>query len=105
VPSFIFEDEEEMPRSFVYGTVRETPRTAIYVVRIVNDVIDETEAGEIAALMREKLLSRGEAATDVVVVQGGSKETLRLHGEAYSVSRVRAAMFNAAIAWQPIELD
>jgi len=66
---------------------------------------DEPEAAEIAALMRDKLLRRGETATDVVVVQGGSKETLRLHGDSYSVARMRAAMFNAAITWQPIELD
>jgi F420-0:gamma-glutamyl ligase-like protein len=93
-----------MPRSFVYGTVRDTRRTAIYVVRVKDDVIDPIEADEIAELMREKIQRRGEFAADVVVVQGDSKETLRLHGAAYSVSRVRAAMFNAAINWQPIEL-
>jgi hypothetical protein len=41
----------------------------------------------------------------VVVVKGDSKETLRLHGTPHYVGRVRAAMFNAAINWRPIELD
>ena len=93
-----------MKRSFVYGTVRETRRTAIYAIRLQEGVIDEAEAAEIAALMRDNLLRRGETATDVVVVQGGSKETLRLHGNSIRSTRVRTAMFNAAITWQPIEL-
>jgi len=33
-----------------------------------------------------------------------SKETPRLFGEPYAVSRVRAAMFHAVIRWQTIEL-
>lgn len=94
-----------MQRSYAYGTVRESRRTAIYVVRVKDDVIDDVEADAIAARMREKLLSRGESATDIVVVQGGPKETLRLHGTSYSVNRVRAAMFNAALSWTPLELD
>ena len=61
-----------MQRSYAYGTVRESPRTAIYVVRVKDDVIDDVEADAIAARMREKLLSRGESATDIVVVQGGA---------------------------------
>jgi hypothetical protein len=94
-----------MQRSFVYGTVRETHRTAIYVIRAKGDTLDFIEVDEIAERLREKMLSRGEVATDVVVVQGDSKETLRLHGTPYSVGRVRAAMFNAAISWRPIDLD
>ena len=94
-----------MQRSFVYGTVRETQRSAIYVIRVKDAAIDAIEAGEIAERMREKVLSRGETPTDVVVVQGDSKETLRLYGAPYSVNRVRAAMFNAAISWQKIELE
>ena len=94
-----------MQRSFVYGTVRETQRSAIYVIRVKDALIDAIEAGEIAERMREKVLSRGETATDVVVVQGDSKETLRLYGTSYSVNRVRTAMFNAAISWQKIELE
>jgi len=75
------------------------------VVRVKDDVIDDVEADAIAARMREKLLSRGESVTDIVVVQGGPKETLRLHGTPYSVNRVRAAMFNAALIWIPLELE
>ena len=94
-----------MMRSYVYGTVQDTPRTPIYAVRVKDGAIDPIEADEIAELMREKIQSRGEFAADVVVVQGDSKETLRLHGTPYSAGRVRAAMFNAAISWRPIELD
>jgi hypothetical protein len=36
---------------------------------------------------------------------GATLSILRLCGAPYSVGRVRAAMFNAAISWQPIELD
>ena len=94
-----------MPRSFVYGTVRDSQRTAIYVIRVKDEAIDSFEADEIAERMREKIQSRGDFAADVVVVAGDSKETLRLYGIPYSVGRVRTAMFNAAISWQPIELD
>jgi hypothetical protein len=41
----------------------------------------------------------------VVVVQGHVKETLRLHGEPYAVTRVRSAMFNAAMHWRDYVLD
>ena len=92
-------------RSYVYGTVQDTPRTPIYAVRVKDDAIDPIEVEEIAERMRQKLQSRGKFAADVVVVQGKSKETLRLHGTPHSVGRVRAAMFNAAISWRPIELD
>ena len=43
--------------------------------------------------------------SEVVVVQGYDKHTLRLYGLPYSVNRVRAAMFNAAIKWMPLALD
>jgi hypothetical protein len=94
-----------MQRHYSYGMVRETPRTAIYVVRVNDAVIEPDEAEDIADQMREKLMARGEIATDVVVVQGHDKDTLRLYGLPYSVNRVRTAMFNAAIKWKPIDLD
>ncbi len=40
-----------------------------------------------------------------MMVQGDTKETLRLFGIPYSVNRVRAAMFSAAIRWTPIDID
>jgi hypothetical protein len=40
-----------------------------------------------------------------VIVQGDSKETLRLFGETHAVGRVRAALFNAAVSWSPLQLD
>jgi hypothetical protein len=54
--------------------------------------------------MSEHLAHRGEPFAEVVVVQGDSKETLRLFGMPYSVNRVRAAMFNAAIRWITLDL-
>ncbi len=94
-----------MQQNYVFGTVRDTRRNAIYAIRVKDDTIDPIEADEIAELMREKVQSRGEYAADVVVVQGEGKETLRLYGAPHVVTRVRAAMFNAAIGWRPIELD
>jgi hypothetical protein len=101
----IFKGRQAMQRSYVFGTVRDTRRNAIYVIRVKDDVIDPIEADEIAERMREKIQSRGDFAADVVVVQGEAKETLRLYGAPYAVARVRSAMFNAAISWQPIALD
>jgi hypothetical protein len=89
---------------FSYGTVRESQRRAIYVVRVEDALLDLLEIEDVAQRMRDKLASRGEIAAEVVVVQGDRKETFRLFGNSYSVSRVRAAMFNAAISWTPIEL-
>ena len=94
-----------MERSYTYGMVRETRRTAIYVVRVNDAFIEPEEAADIADLMREMLMSRGELATDIVVVQGHDKDTLRVYGTPYSVNRVRTAMFNAALKWKPIDLD
>jgi hypothetical protein len=68
------------------------------------DGVGERAAADIAERMRDKIMSRGEIATDIVVVQGHDKETLRLHGALYSVNRVRSAIFNAAIKWNPIYL-
>ena len=87
-----------------YGTVRDSPRTVIYAVRIHDALLQPDETNEVASRMRERLAHRGETVAEVVVVQGGDQETLRLFGEAYSVSRVRAAMFNAAIHWAPLDL-
>ena len=93
-----------MLRHLSYATVRETPRQVIYAVRVHNEILDLPEIDQIAASMRERLAHRGELNADVVVVQGQGKETLRLFGTPYSVSRVRAAMFNAAVSWTPLDL-
>jgi len=94
-----------MSHRLSYGTVRESPRQAIYVVRVHGELLLPHEIDDIAARMRERLHSRGESSADVVVVQGDSRETFRLFGLPYSVGRVRAAMFNAAVNWTPIDLD
>ena len=94
-----------MARSYVYSRLRESPRSAIYAVRVQNEILDAGEIDYIAERMRDKVEAHGEIATDVVVVQGDRKETLRLYGTPYSVARVRAAMFNATLSWTPIELE
>jgi len=95
-----------VPQRLSYAAVPDGPRKVIHVVRVNDDILSMPEADEIAAKMRERMLSKhGEQAADVVVVLGHSKETLRLIGDSYAVTRVRTAMFNAAIRWQPIELD
>jgi translation initiation factor 1 (eIF-1/SUI1) len=93
-----------MSYQLVYGTVRESLRRAIYVVRVQNAALDPMQADDIAERMREWLQSRGEMVADVVVTQGDSRETLRFFGHSYSISLVRAALFNAAVSWTPIEL-
>jgi hypothetical protein len=94
-----------MARSFVYGTVKDTPRRVIYAVRVQDARLDPAEIDVLAGRMREKLEARGELACDVVVIQGDTKESLRLFGLPYAVNRVRVAMFNASIRWSPLDFD
>jgi hypothetical protein len=94
-----------MIHQLVHATVADGPRKIIHAVRVVDEILEFHQIDEIAAKMRERMLSqRGEQFADVVVIQGNSKETLCLFGDSHAVSRVRAAMFHAAISWQPIEL-
>ena len=85
-----------------YGTVRESQRKVIHAVRVHDQILELYEA-DLAARIRERLAHRGEPAAEVV--QGSSKDTLRLFGTPYSLNRVRTAMFNAAIRWTPLEID
>lgn len=95
-----------MTHKLAYAAVREHPRKIIHVLRVVDELLDADEIDELAERMREHALARhGEQAPAVVVVQGHSKETLRLFGEPYAVTRVRTAMFNAALRWRDFELD
>ena len=87
------------------GVVRDTPRRIIHAVRVHDEILDTPEIVDVAERMRERLASRGETLADVVVIQGDAKATLRLFGESYSVGRVRAALFNAAVSWSALELD
>jgi hypothetical protein len=95
----------DRPLSLSYGTVRESQRQVIYAVRVHGAFLELDEVDDVASRMRERLAQRGESSADVVVVQGHDKETLRLFGMPYSVNRVRAAMFSAAIRWTAIELN
>lgn len=85
--------------------MRESQRRAIFVVRVEDALLEPMEIVEVTDRMREKLASRGELTADVVVVQGNGRETLCLYGNPYSVGLVRAAMFNAAVSWTPIDLE
>src|SRR5215467_10324089 len=89
--------------SLSYAAVRDSSRPVIYAVRINGASLQPHEIDDVAARMRERLAKRGEVPTDIVVLQGEGK-TLRLYGVSYSVTRVRAAMFNAAISWTPVDL-
>jgi hypothetical protein len=95
-----------MSRRLVHGTVLDRPRQVIHVVRVLDAILEFPEIDDIAEKMRARLLSRlGEQSPNVVVVQGASKETLRLFGDAHAVNRVRAALFNAALNWSPLDLE
>jgi hypothetical protein len=83
--------------------VRESQRKVIYAVRVNDQILELYEADDLAARIRDRLAHRGEPAAEVV--QGSSKDTLRLFGTPYSLNRVRTAMFNAAIRWTPLEID
>lgn len=94
-----------MVQKLVHATVADGPRKVIHAVRVVGETLELADINDIAARMREHLLAKhGEQFAAVVIVQGSRKETLRLFGEPYAATRVRAAMFHAAIRWQPIEL-
>ena len=95
-----------MSLNLAYATVRDHPRKVIHVVRVLDELIEDWELGELADEMRERALAKqGEHDAAIVVVQGDTKETLRLYGEPYAVNRVRTAMFNAAVRWRPFTLD
>ena len=94
-----------MTLKLTYAAIPEQPRKVIHAVRVEDDFASMPEIDEIAAKLRERMLARhGEQSADIVVVVGNSKETLRLFGEPVAVARVRAAMFNAAVTWSPIDL-
>jgi hypothetical protein len=95
-----------MTTELVHGTVFDYSRSVIHVVRVVDEILDFVEIHDIAEKMRSHALARhGEQAANVVVVQGSSKETLRLFGESRAKTLVRAAMFNAAVSRSPLTLD
>jgi hypothetical protein len=106
VPVAAYRDRAiDMAHRLEWGAIRDSKRTAIYVVRVHGELLEPPEIDEIANRMRDRLQSRGELAADVVVVQGASRETFRLFGTPYSVARVRTALFNAAVSWSELGLD
>jgi len=90
--------------NLTYGRLRDSSQTSIYTIRIRGALVQPHEADAIAERMRERLAQRGELGADIVVVQGDTKNSLRLFGTPYSVNRVRTCMFNAAIRWMPLDL-
>ena len=95
-----------MAHQLLHASLIDGPRKVIHAIRVIGEALELPEINDIAAKMRERMLSRhGEQFADVVVIQGDSRESLRLFGEPYAVSRVRAAMFHAALTWQPIDLS
>ena len=97
---------EAMTRKLLQGIVSDRRRHVIHVVRIVDDIVDFPEIDQITERMCASVLAKhGDQTPNVVVVQGDTKETLRLFGDSYAVALVRTAMFNAAVSWSPISLD
>jgi len=95
-----------MTRKLLQGIVSDRSRHVIHVVRVLDDILDLPEIDEIADSMCTRVLARhGDQTPNVVIVQGDTKETLRLFGESHAIAVVRAALFNAAIAWSPLELE
>jgi len=98
-----------MTHELAYGTVVDRIHKAvrvIHVVRLIDAELDISEIDDIAEKTRQHVLSkRGTQAAEVVVIQGNSRESFRLFGEPSAVSRVRAALFNAAVRWGSLVLD
>jgi len=95
-----------MTRQLTYGTVRDHPRRVIHVVRVFDEILDYPEIDHVTEQMRIHVTSRhGEQTPNIVIVQGDSKESLRLFGESHAVTLVRAALFHAAVRWSPLQLD
>jgi hypothetical protein len=94
-----------MAYQLTYAAVRHQSRQVIHVVRNNGEELPPWEIGEVIDRVRERMLARlGEQDPAVVFIQGMTRETLRYIGDAYAVSLVRAALFNAAVRWSPIEL-
>jgi hypothetical protein len=95
-----------MTRQLAYGTVRDHPRKVIHVVRVLDAILDYPEIDHLAEQMRDHVASRhGEQTPNIVIVVGDGKETLRLFGETHAITRVRAALFHAAVRWSALQLD
>jgi hypothetical protein len=95
-----------MTLKLLHGTVRDGPRQAIHVVRVVDKILEFPEVYEIMEKMRAHILSKsGEQDPNIVIVHGDRRETLRLDGETHAVTRVRAALFNVAVTFSPLKLE
>jgi hypothetical protein len=95
-----------MTHKLTYGIVKHQPRKVIHVVRNDGEDLAAWEIDELMEAARERMLARhGDQTPAIVVVQGATRETLRLFGDSYAVALVRAAMFNGAISWSPFRLD
>ena len=95
-----------MTRQLAYGTVPDHPRKVIHVVRVLDEILEYPEIDHVTEQMRIHVTSRhGEQTPNIVIVVGDSKETLRLFGEPHAVTRVRTALFHAAVRWAPLQLD
>ena len=96
-----------MPMAYklAYGAVMDGPRKVIHAVRVLDAPPSIDEIDDLLAQMRDRMLARhGEQSANVVLIVGDSKETLRLFGEAHAMTRVRTAMFNAAISWSDFDV-
>jgi hypothetical protein len=95
-----------MTRKLMYGTVFDRPRKVIHVVRVVDAILEFPEIDDIVEKLRAHMLSKyGEQRPNIVIIHGNSRETLRLFGDPHAVTRVRAALFNVAVTFSPLEFE
>jgi len=95
-----------MALRLMHGVVSDRSRHVIHAVRVLHVIPDFPLIEEIAERMRARMLARhGEQMSNIVIIVGNSRETLRLFGETHAVELVRTALFNAAVRWSPLQLD
>jgi hypothetical protein len=95
-----------MTLKLLHGTVRDGPRGVIHVVRVADTILEFPELNDIMEKMRAHILSKsGEQDPNIVIVHGHRRETFRPVGETHAVTRVRAALFNAAVTFSPLRLE
>jgi hypothetical protein len=63
------------------------------------------EIEELVQHMRDKLASRGEISSVVVLVHGAMAKDRRFAGDIHAIGRVRDALFNASVSWAKMDPD
>jgi hypothetical protein len=96
---------ERMKVEFHYCTVPDKPRRPIHVLRVGEAVLEPLEIEALVQRMRDKLASRGEISSVVVLVHGATAKNRHFAGDSHAIGRVRDALFNASVSWAKIDPD